>query len=132
MSEDYGIFCECDIDGYSSFVTVTLRKAKKGHKCDECHGPIVPGDTYEYAAGKQEGDMWYSKTCPRCLALVDYIKAHVPCFCRMYGGLFEDERMPEMVYQASHTPGFAFGIKRRIVAIEKAKNAAVDRTANGL
>lgn len=128
MSDDYGVFCECDIDGYSSFSTVHIRTAKKRHKCDECHGPIIPGDRYEYAAGKQEGEMWDSKTCPRCLALIDWIKAHVPCFCRLYGGLFEDERMPEMVEKARETPGFAFGILRRIVAIERAKRAPSDTT----
>ncbi len=120
--EDYGAFCECDIDSYSSFCTVNMRRAKKKHKCDECHGPIAPGDVYEYAAGKQEGEMWDNKTCPRCLALMDWIKAHVPCFCRMYGGFFEDDgRLVEMVEQARQTPGFAFGIMRRIVAIKKAR-----------
>ena len=127
MSEDYSVFCECDIDGYVSFCSTRIIKAaRKPHKCDECHGRIRPGERYEQAVGKQEGDMWYSKTCARCLDLVEWITAHVPCYCRMYGALFEDERMPEMVYQASHTPGFAFGIKRRIVAIEQAKSAAAD------
>ena len=122
MSEDYSAFCECDIDGYLAFSTASMRKAKKAHKCSECHGPIVPGDVYEYAAGKQEGEMWDSKTCPRCLALVEWIRAHVPCYCRVYGGLFEeDERLSDMVHQARQTPGFAFGILRRIVAINKAK-----------
>ena len=123
MSDDYGVFCECDIDGYSTFSTVRIRTAKKQHKCTECFGPIIPGDRYEYASGKQEGEMWDNKTCPRCLALIDWITAHVPCFCRMYGGLFEDERMPEMIHKARETPGFAFGILRRIVAIERAKRS---------
>lgn len=117
MSEDYSVFCESDFDGSLSFSTSRFRKASKQHKCDECHGSILLGERYEYTAGKQDGDMWDNKTCPRCLALVDWIKAYVPCYCRMYGALFEDERMPEMVGQARHTPGFAFGILRRIVAI---------------
>ena len=130
MSEDYGVFCECDIDGYVSFCsTRIINKARKRHRCDECRGPILPGERYEQAVGKQEGDMWYSKSCHRCLSLIEWIKAHVPCFCRVYGALFEDERLPEMVYQASHTPGFAFGIKRRIVAINKARFATPDDRA---
>ena len=119
MSEDYGVFCECDMEGSVAFCSTKIRTAKKQHRCDECHGTIQPGERYEYAAGKQDGDMWDSKSCPRCLALIEWITAHVPCYCRMYGGLFDDERMPEMVEQARHTPGFAFGILRRIVAIKR-------------
>ena len=120
MSEDYSAFCECDVDGYFSFYSTARRKAKKPHQCDECHGTIAPGEQYEYAAGKQEGDMWDSKTCPRCLELVDFIKAHVPCYCRMHGDLLED-RLRDLVEQAEQTPGFAFGIMRRVVAIRRHK-----------
>ena len=122
MSDDYSAFCECDAEGYSSFYTSTKRKAKKSHRCDECHSPILPGEVYEYAAGKQDGDMWDSKTCPRCLALVDFIRAHVPCYCRMHGDLLED-RLQDLVGQAQQTPGFAFGIMRRVVAINRNKYA---------
>lgn len=132
MSEDYGVFCSCDYDGYFSFCSPRIiNKAKKRHRCSECHGGIMPGERYEYIAGVQDGDFWTSKTCTRCLDLLDWITAHVPCFCRMYGALFEDDRMPEMVYQASHTPGFAFGIKRRIVAVQRGKELAKAQAANG-
>ena len=120
MSEDYGAFCECDSDGYSSFYTAQRRKARKQHRCLECNAPILPGETYEYAAGKSEGGMWDAKTCAACLALVDWIKAHVPCYCRMHGDLYED-RLHDLVNQAAQTPGFAFGMLRRVVAAKRNK-----------
>ncbi len=58
--------------------------------------------------------MWQNDTCARCLAVVDYIKAHVACFCRVYGGLYEE--MEYYVGAARQVPGFAFGILRRVVA----------------
>ena len=122
MSEDYGAFCECDIEGSVSFYRVETRKARKSHRCSECDAPILPGEAYEDAAGKQDGDMWNEKTCSFCMALVDYIKAHVPCYCRMHGDLFED-RLQSLVEEARQTPGFAFGMLRRIVAVERNKEA---------
>ncbi len=131
MSEDYGAFCECDYgdDGYSEFMSdPVLRKAKKIHRCSECGTPILPGETYEYACWKFDGEIGDNKTCPTCLRLIDWIKAHVPCFCRMYGELFEDtDRFQEMVLEARQSPGFAFGMLRRVVAIRRRQDSA--RTA---
>lgn len=115
VNESYDAFCECDIDGYSSFYSSAIRKARKQHQCSECFSIILPGESYEYASGKQEGEMWDAKTCSTCLELVNYIKAHVPCYCRMHGDLFED-RLRSLVEEATQTPGFAFGILRRVVA----------------
>ena len=120
MTEDYSAFCECDIDGYWSFYSSQRRKAKREHRCDECRATIQPGEIYEYAAGKQEGEMWSSKTCAACLELIDFIRAHVPCYCRIYGDLFGD-RLRDIVDQAGQTPGFAFGILRRVVAVNRNK-----------
>lgn len=127
MSEDYSAFCDCWSDDPCTFLKNETRTARKEHCCGECGGRIGSGEKYEYVAGIQCGDWWDCKTCERCVALVEWIKAHVPCFCRMYGGLFEDS-FSEMVHQARQTPGFAFGILRRVVAINKAKLscAAID------
>ena len=122
MSESYDSFCECDYDGTPSFYHITTRKAKKEHRCRECQRKIVAGEVYEYASGKQDGDMWDAKTCMTCLELVNYIKAHVPCYCRMHGDLFED-RLHSLVEEARQTPGFAFGMLRRIVACKGKKHS---------
>ncbi len=119
MSENYSSFCECDYDGYSEFMSdPVIRKARKQHRCDECGARILPSETYEYVAGKQNGDMWDQHTCSRCLALIEWIEAHVPCFCREYGGVMV-ERLEGMVWQARQTPGFAFGMLRRVAIIKK-------------
>jgi len=118
VSENYSSFCECDFDGYCEFISEPeIRKARKPHRCIECHVRILPGEDYEYVAGKQDGDMWDSHTCLRCIALIEWITAHVPCFCREYGGTMSD-RLEGMVYQAQQTPGFAFGLLRRVAAIK--------------
>jgi hypothetical protein len=120
--ENYEAFCECDYDGSVDFYSIKMRKSQKRHLCRECNGAILPGEQYEYAAGKQGGDMWDAKTCARCMALVEYIKAHVPCYCRMHGDLFED-RLQSLVEEARQTPGFAFGVLRRVVAIKRYKRS---------
>lgn len=130
MGESYGAFCDCD-GAYSEFSSATTRKARKSHRCDECHGRIEMGETYEYASGKSEGEMWESKTCPRCMALVAWITAHVPCYCRMYGDLFED-RLHDLVSQARQTPGFAFGMLRRVAAVKRHNRAVVPSQAAAL
>lgn len=127
--DDYSAFCECDVDGYVEFYSSCLRKAKKEHRCEECRSTIRVGEIYEYASGKQSGDFWDAKTCSTCLALVDYIKAHVPCYCRMHGDLFED-RIQELVFQAQQTPGFYFGIMRRIVACNRRRYGRPHTAAN--
>jgi hypothetical protein len=118
MSEDYSAFCECD--SYSEFLVTSRHVARKPHKCYECAGAIAAGETYEKARGRQEGEFWEAKVCARCTALVDWIKAHVPCFCRTYGVLLDSEYLEPMVEQARQTPGFAFGILRRVVAVKRA------------
>lgn len=116
MSESYSAFCECPGDYQSEFVRERIVKAAaKEHKCAECGGAIKKGESYQYASGKCEGDLWQVKTCARCLDLIEYMRAHVPCYCREYEGLFNDDaRLSDMVGQARQTPGFAFGMLRRI------------------
>lgn len=70
------------------------------------------------------------RACPRCLALIEFMRAHVPCFCRVYGGLFEDsDRLQEMLVQARQTPGFEFGMMRRIVACNRRRYGQRQRVA---
>ena len=116
MSDDFdgGSFCSCDFDGSWTPLSHTTPKARKRHKCFECGMHIQPGETYERYCGISEGEFFEAKTCPTCLAIVDWIKGHIPCFCRMYGGLWET--MDDYVMDARlAAPGFAFGLMRRIV-----------------
>ena len=50
----------------SDFDTSSKVKARKLHRCCECHGAINPGDTYEKAFIVQDGDVSNFKTCQKC------------------------------------------------------------------
>jgi len=116
VSEDFdgGAFCVCDFDGDWRGFGATRPKARKRHRCDECGMHIEPGEIYERYTGLSEGDFYVNKTCPSCLAIIDWIQAHVPCFCRLYAGLWE--MMHDYLWSAQEAdPGFFFGLKRRIV-----------------
>lgn len=46
-----------------------MRKAKKEHKCCECHKIIAVGETYEYSSGVWDGRPASFKTCTECVAI---------------------------------------------------------------
>lgn len=94
------------------------RRAKKDHRCSECGRTIEPSETYEYVRGKWNGDFDTFKTCPRCLALLEWVQAHVPCFCWEHGNLIEDAIETARDY-ANDAPGLLFGAYRRHVAISR-------------
>lgn len=56
----------CDIP--SCFQEIT-RKARKVHRCCECRGDILPGETYQYVSGIWDGEPYDFKTCSDCASL---------------------------------------------------------------
>jgi hypothetical protein len=109
--------CYCDYEP-AEFYHQETRKAKKAHRCSECGREIEPGDAYEHVRGKWDGEMGVFKTCPRCLALREWVKAHVPCFCWAHGNIIEDAIETARNY-AHEAPGLLFGAYRRQVAIRR-------------
>lgn len=77
-----GFVCDLDLEP-PEFICVSLKKARKNHKCCEC-GEIIPaGNQYQYISGKWDGDFLTFKTCATCAAIrSDY------CCC--YGDLRTD------------------------------------------
>ena len=57
----------------SNFDTSSQVKARKLHRCCECHGVINPGDTYEKAFIVQDGDARNFKTCQKCTEARDWL-----------------------------------------------------------
>ena len=57
----------------SNFDTSSQVKARKLHRCCECHGAINPGDTYEKAFIVQDGDASNFKTCQKCAEARDWL-----------------------------------------------------------
>lgn len=72
----------------SEFGSKVLRQAKKPHACSECERQILPGEEYEYATGKWEGEMSTFKTCRHCVAARDWLIEQ--CDGYAYGGVRQD------------------------------------------
>ena len=114
-------YCECDYD-YDPpefFDRHTVKRARKTFKCDECHGPIKPGESYERKVGKWDGDFDVYRECALCLEMRQWAKISVPCFCcNIFGELHE--RIRYMVDDVKDTvPGFVVEWGRRAVKIRQ-------------
>ncbi len=101
--------CYCDYERPSVF-NQSAPVARKEHQCSECGRIIEPGTKYSNAWGIWDGRAETFKRCPACIRVADYIKAHVPCFCDLYGGL--QEQASETLFW---TPEIGFGGTRRYV-----------------
>jgi len=109
--------CYCDYDT-PEFYEQSERTARKQHKCSECGRPIHSGERYEYVAAKNDGELWQAKTCCRCLAVRNYVQAHVPCFCWYHHNMLEDADN-EMREHAWQVPGMRMEYGRLRVAVDK-------------
>jgi hypothetical protein len=120
--------CVCDYDA-PQFYNVTIRTARKQHKCEECCGLILPGDKYEYVSGCWNGDVNTFKTCEHCRDIRVWVKNNVPCLCWLHGSMIEDckDAVSEAVWRAKEeTIGLSFGLLRRLVARDKFNKARRD------
>lgn len=62
-----------DFEIPSAFIT-TQRKARKMHKCCECHQPINVSEIYQYCSGIWDSVPSSYKTCLSCVTLIsDYL-----------------------------------------------------------
>ena len=111
--------CYCD-GPYPEFYHAERRTARKHYRCDECGRAIAISERYEHVRAKWEGDIGSYKTCPRCLALRDYVEAHVPCFCWNHHNMIEEALATADAY-AHETVGLQFGALRRKVLIYRGK-----------
>lgn len=109
-------FCSCD--SYAYQYREERRTARKEHLCGECGSKIAPGTRYWYATGRCEGDWFDARVCPRCEALYNWVKAHVPCLCVSFGNMTEE--LLACAEEAGHqAPGLYFGALRRKVLIDR-------------
>ena len=114
--------CVCDWDPPSLYTSTIVKAARKEHQCEECRRTIKSGESYELVWGMWDGRPDTFKTCSHCLALRDWVKAHVPCFCWAHGNIREDALAAAEGY-AHEAPGLLFGAYRREVAIRRARSA---------
>lgn len=123
--------CFCDYDPPEWMSQHIVKAARKPHKCYECCIPILPGESYEYTAGKWDGYVSAHHTCLRCVELREWATISVPCFCWGFGNLHED--VHEMVREAVRDapPGFFMEYGRRMVTIRRERAARRQAVVGG-
>ena len=118
-------YCECDVyDDCDppAFVQVIRPHARKQYCCEECRGPILPGEVYLKIVGRWSDGVDTFRICSPCLELEEWAKISVPCFCSITGELHE--RVQEMVKDiAPKVPGLFFEYGRRMVKIRHRRAA---------
>lgn len=112
--------CYCDYDFTWEVYRRSTHVARKQHKCYECGRTIQPGERYEYAFGIGDGRAWHMPTCPHCLAIREWVEAHVPCSCWSHGHMLEDVGNDVDAYW-HEAPGFLMGYLRRLAAQKRAR-----------
>ena len=116
--------CYCDYDTPSVYQKTTP-VARLHHKCSECGREIVPGHQYESVFGVWNGMAGMFKTCARCVAMREWVEAHVPCLCWEHGNMLEVVAEAAREY-AHEAPGLLFGALRRYL---KPRQRIVDQGA---
>ena len=123
MGVDCMSACYCGDYSAPEFFIQHRSKAKKIHRCYECGSEIQKGESYQADSGKWEGDVMTYKTCHRCMALRDFVQAHIPCFCWGFGNMREDV-LNAALEHADEAPGLLFGAYRREILIRRSRSEA--------
>lgn len=93
-----GCSCEYDDGERAEFSRRSQHKARKPHRCVDCHMTIVPGEVYTVHAGKWEGDFHSIKVCAGCLNV-----RKVLCGCAPFGDLWADEGLRDFPDEWFHS-----------------------------
>lgn len=112
--------CYCDWDPPSVYRKTEHTARRKTRKCSECGATVGLGERYQLTFGVWDRVADSFTTCARCLALEDWVRAHVPCLCLEHGNLIENclETASDCRQDA---PGLWFGTLRRLHAIRRAR-----------
>ena len=119
--------CSCDYGDPPTVYSKRVYRAKKAYKCEECAGPISPGEQYEYVFAIWDGYDSQIKTCQHCVDIRTWVKNNVPCLCIMHGNQDEENEMAiSAAYERapSEVVGLRFGYLRRKAMRDKFNRAA--------
>lgn len=94
--------------------------ARKPHKCYECARQIAAGERYERVFAIWDDDAKSVATCRHCVAIRDWVVAHVPCTCWAHGNMLDDVHYAVEKYW-HEAPGLLFGYLRRRAALRRAQ-----------
>lgn len=114
----------CDCGGeYPDVGRTEMRIARKQHKCYECSKAIQKDERYEFNTQLYDSHWSVAKTCCRCLAVREYVEAHAPCFCWMYGSMLDDAKA--VIEEHGHeSAGFYIGAMKRVLRAERHQGSA--------
>lgn len=122
--------CACDYDPPSVYQKTSVKAARTPHKCYECSREIQPGEPYERVWAIWDGSPVRCNTCQLCLALREFVQAHVPCVCWAHGNI-RDDAIEAAREWAHETVGLMFGAWRREVLIRRAYSAQLHQSTGG-
>ena len=113
--------CYCDYEG-PAWLRKNQHLARTEHHCNECGRHIRQGERYVKAVGQWDGLISTFKRCAHCEAVWKALDDRLPCYCWYWGGLYEDEGLPEYLgdLQRAET-GDYFAVMRLIVAAKREK-----------
>ena len=77
-----------DADGKWDLLLDETRRARKVHRCYECHCEIRPGESYECRKFASDYGVETVTTCPHCVAVRSWLV--VQCRGWLYGGVLQD------------------------------------------
>ncbi len=105
--------CYCDEGPTPKFYHLTMRKARKVHKCYECRSEIKPNELYEDVRGCWEDRPLTIKTCSDCIEIREALE-EMPCFCWMHGSLLN--AVETQLTEADFTPGLRYAYLRLLAS----------------
>ena len=103
----------CALDAPSCFSS-RIRRARKLHRCYECHEGIPLGTQYEHASGIWDGRPDAFRACLSCVEIRD----HFACDGFVYGQLWvelEDNFFPDMTAGGPCMTGLSPAAKQRLI-----------------
>src|SRR5665213_2830283 len=101
-----------DCDERWEWWDTSFRKARKPYKCEECHGPIVVGETYEYTVAKYDGHLDVYRTCAHCQVAKAWLYANC-------GGALVSEVIEEIKEHAEEYPRLALPLLRIVAGARR-------------
>lgn len=104
----------CDMGDLADFYVSDVRRARKSYRCDECGGPINPGEEYERAFMVYSREPSIFLTCAACLPMAEWVLRN--CGCRIHGDLWrhlEEDVFGDMLGELP--PGVHFKVGRWLV-----------------
>lgn len=109
----------CAIDSAEGTYRVWNRKvvkARKAHKCDECHRDIQPGSFYEFVTGLSDEGYWDTwHTCDHCRVACEWLMENCGGF--LHAGVGED--IAEHVDEYHEHSRMARGLQRLVIGMKR-------------